>query len=120
MTIRAIDLQRLVNLYGEPLTLQSYTKGAYNPATLASAKTPDTPVTLIGYNAMYDLGEVDGTNVIRGDRKVIFGNRDTSGNPIDPQVDDEIIGVGDRVTVVSVHKIRCKDKTLCYICQVRE
>jgi hypothetical protein len=120
VTIRAIDLQRLVNLYGEPLTLQSYTEGVYNPAEGTSAKTPNAPVTLIGYNAMYDLGEVDGSNVIRGDRKVIFGNRDTSGNPIDPQVDDEIIGVGDRVTVISVHKIKSREKVLCYICQVRE
>jgi hypothetical protein len=78
------------------------------------------PVSLVGYNSSFDLGEVDGTNVLRGDRKIIFGNRDSSGNPISPEVDDEITGAGDKVSVVKVSKIKSGTATLCYICQVRE
>lgn len=118
--IRAIDLQRLVNLYGEPLTLVSNSEGTYNPATGENSQSPNPPVSLIGYQATFDLREVDNTNVLRGDRKVIFGNVDSDGNPIDPQIDDEIIGTGDHVSVVAVSKIMVGSVPTCYICQVRE
>ena len=119
MPIRAIDLQRLVNLYGEPLVLVSKEAAGYNPATGEDSFTT-TNTNLLGYQATFDIREIDGTNVLRGDRKVIFGNRDSSGNLIDPQVDDEIIGTGDRVSIVAVSKIMVGAVPTCYICQVRE
>ena len=119
MTIRAIDLQRLVNLYGEPLTLVSKESYGYDPATgQDSFVATNTP--FIGYMATYDLGDIDGTNIIRGDRKVILGSKDSNGNAISPEVDDEITGQGDRVGIVSVGKIMSSGVVVCYICQVRE
>lgn len=119
MTIRAIDLQRLINLYGEPLTLVSKAYGGYNPATGQDTFT-ETEIALVGYQATFDIREVDGTNVLRGDRKIIFGNVDSAGNPIDPQIDDEVIGTGDHVSIVAVSKIMVGSTPTCYICQVRE
>jgi hypothetical protein len=119
MTVRAVDLQRLVNTYGEPLTLISKSFGVYNPATGENAVT-STSQTALGYNASYDLAEVDGTTVIRGDRKVIFGSVDTSGQAINPKVDDEVVGRGDKVSIVSVSVIMSGPTPICYICQVRE
>ena len=119
MTIRAIDLQRLVNQYGEPLTLVSKTYGGYDPATGEEGST-ETSTSLVGYQATFDIQEVDNTNVLRGDRKIIFGNRDSAGNPIDPQIDDEVIGTGDHVSIVSVSKIMVGSVPTCFICQVRE
>jgi len=119
VTIRAIDLQRLVNLYGEPLTLVSKSFGAYDPTTGSNTQTT-TNVPFIGYMATYDLGDIDGTNIIRGDRKVILGSRDSNGSAISPEVDDEITGTGDRVGIVSVGKIMSSGVVICYICQVRE
>jgi len=119
VTIRAIDLQRLVNLYGEPLILVSKSFSAYNPTT-GTTETTTENVPFIGYMASYDLGEIDGTNVIRGDRKVILGNKDSAGDLISPEVDDEITGTGDRVSIVSVGKIMSSGVVICYICQVRE
>lgn len=119
MTIRAIDLQRLVNFYGEPLTLVSKTYYGYDPATGQDSFTT-TNVNLVGYQSSFDIMEIDGTNVLRGDRKIIFGNRDSHGNPINPEVDDEVIGTGDRVSIVSVSKIMVGNVPTCYICQVRE
>ena len=119
MTIRAIDLQRLVNLYGEPLTLVSKSFGAYDPETGTNTES-STGVPFIGYMATYDLGEIDGTNVIRGDRKVILGSRDSNGNAISPEVDDEVTGTGDRVSIVSVSKVMSSGVVICHICQVRE
>lgn len=118
--IRAADLQRLVNLYGEPLTLQKYDDGPYNPQTGASERDPKDPIHFVGYHATFDLGDLDGENIIRGDRKVILGNTDTNGDPILPENDDEIIGVGDTVSIVSVSKIKSKTDVICYVCQVRE
>lgn len=119
MTIRAIDLQRLVNLYGEPLTLVSKENYGYDPFT-GQDSFVTTNTNLVGYQATFDLREVDGTNVIRGDRKIIFGSIDSAGNSIDPQVDDEVIGTGDHVSIVSVSKIMVGSVPTCYICQVRE
>ena len=119
MTIRAIDLQRLVDLYGEPLTLVSKSFGAYDPET-GSNTTSTTSVPFIGYMATYDLGEIDGTNVIRGDRRVYLGSRDSDGNAISPEVDDEVTGTGDRVSIVSVSKVMSSGVVICHICQVRE
>lgn len=119
MTIRAIDLQRLVNRYGEPLTLVVNTFGAYNPTTGAYPSTSES-IPLIGYMATYDLGEIDGVNVIRGDRKCILGNRDSNGDTISPEPGDQIEGSGDTVTIVSVGKIMSNGVVICYVCQVRE
>ena len=119
MTIRAIDLQRLVNLYGEPLTLVSKSFGAYDPNTGSNTQEPQY-IPFIGYMAAYDLGDIDGTSIIRGDRKVILGNKDSNGIAISPEVDDEITGTGDRVGIVSVGKIMSSGVVVCYICQVRE
>ena len=117
--IRSIELQRLVNLYGEPLTLVSKDCGGYNPATGQDTFT-ETEIDLIGYQASFDIREVDGTNVLRGDRKIIFGSVDSSGNPIDPQIDDEVVGTGDHVSIVAVSKVMVGSVPTCYICQVRE
>lgn len=119
MTIRAVDLRRLVNQYGEPLTLVSNSFGGYDPSTGTSAIT-STEVFFVGYMATYDLGEIDGTNVIRGDRKVILGDVDSNNSPISPEPGDEITGTGDKVTIVSVSKIMSNGAVICHICQVRE
>lgn len=119
MTIRATDVQRLINLFGEPLLLLKKTFGAYNPATGITEST-STTINVIGYQASFDLSDIDGSSVIRGDRKIILSHRDTSGNLIDPDVDDEIDGLGDKVSIVSVSKIMSGSTPLTYICQVRE
>jgi hypothetical protein len=119
MSIRAVDLQRLVNLYGEPLTLVSKSFGTYDPETGTTTSTASS-TEFLGYNAMYDLGEIDGTTVIRGDRKIILGAFDLDGEPISPDVDDEITGQGDRVSVVSVSKIMSGSNVICHILQVRK
>ena len=119
MTIRAIDLQRLVNLYGEPLTLVSKTFGPYDASTGTTTST-STNTPFIGYMASYNLSDIDGTNIIRGDRKLIMGPLSHCGEGIEPEVDDEVTGTGDRVTIVSVAKILSSGAVLAYICQVRE
>ena len=119
MTIRAIDLQRLVNQYGEPLTLVSKSFGAYDPTTGTNTETT-TDIPFIGYMAMYDLGEIDGTYIIRGDRKLILGSTDSEGDPISPEPGDEVTGTGDGVSIVSVGKIMSNGVVICHICQVRE
>jgi hypothetical protein len=119
MSIRAVDLQRLINLYGEELTLVGKSFGVYDPTTGTTATTNEE-TEFLGYNAMYDLGEIDGTTVIRGDRKIILGAFDLDGEPISPNVDDEVTGQGDRVSVVSVSKIMSGSNIICHICQVRK
>ena len=121
MTIRAIDLQRLVNLYGEPLRLVKNFFGQYNPQTGQNDPDPNPQeVDFIGYMAMYDLSDIDNVNILRGDRKLILGSRDSQGDTIDPEIGDEVVGQGDVVSIVSVGKVMSSGVVICYICQVRE
>lgn len=73
------------------------------------------------YFGDYMLSEIDNDSVVMGDRKVLVSPFDTSGDATpEPDEDDIIIGVGDRVVVKSVQKIYNADTLVCYICQVRE
>lgn len=119
MTIRAVDVQRLITLYGEPLTLIKKAFGAYNPAT-GTTTTTETEVDILGYQASFDLAEMDGVSVIRGDRKVLMSTKAINGDTFEPDIDDEIVGTGDTVSIVSVSKIMSGTTVLVYICQVRE
>jgi len=51
----------------------------------------------------------------------VFPSVDTSGVTLpEPDADDIVVGVGDKVKIVSVSKIYSADTLTCYICQVRE
>lgn len=119
MTIRARDLQRLVDRFGQPLTLVSRGFGAYDPATGTKPVT-EVNTGFTGYFGSYDIQEIDGVNVIRGDRKLILGSTDAEGLPISPEVDDQVDGDGDTVSIVSVGKIMSNGVVVCYICQCRK
>jgi len=120
MTIKARDLIRLIDHYGQTLTLKQWNQGAqYDPSTGRALPTYQN-VEVTGYVASYDLAEVDGVSVLRGDRKVLFGPLDNDQLPFEPQVDDIIAGEGADVTIVSVSKIMSNGLTLCHVCQVRK
>jgi hypothetical protein len=120
MTFRSQDLKYLVDTHGKPLTLVVKAEGAYDPGTgiLASTSTNYT-VQVYFYN--YNLGDVDGVNIQRGDRRAVLPLVDTSGDAIpEPDNGDQISGEGDKVTIISVAKIMSGFSPVCYICQVRE
>lgn len=117
--IRALDTKFLIEENGEELLLRKKSFSQYDPAE-GKVTSSILEVYFIGYQASYDIQEIDGSTVIRGDRKVVMPPTDVNNFPLDPDIDDTIENSGDRVTIVSVSKIMSAGNILCYVCQVRK
>jgi len=119
MSFRSFDLYNLVRDFGETATLRKVTtEGTYNPATgsLESEATTDYSATVYFYN--YDEGIIFNVDQIRrGTRKCVIS---ALGLAVEPDDDDELLGNGDTVKIVSVRTIFSDGIKLCYICDVRE
>ena len=116
-SLMANSLLTLINRFGRVTTLQ---KNSY-AATGSVGTNTSTNYTVKAYFAEYDLSEINNDSVVMGDRKVAFPSVDTSGVTLpEPDADDIVVGVGDKVKIVSVSKIYSGDTLTCYICQVRE
>ena len=119
MSFRSFDLYNLVQDFGETVTLRKVTtEGTYNPTTgtVDSEATTDYPATAYMYN--YDEGIIFNVDQIRrGTRKCVIS---AVGLEVEPDDDDEILGNGDKVKIVSVRTIFSDGNKICYICDVRE
>lgn len=119
MSFRSFDLYNLVRDFGEDLTLRKVTtEGTYNPATGSLESESTTDYSMTGYFYNYDEGivfNVDQTR--RGTRKCVIS---ALGLAVDPDDDDEILGNGDTVKIVSVRTVFSNGAKICYICDVRE
>lgn len=118
---RSVDLLNLLEDFGEDLTLRVKSFGTYNVSTGSVTGTTETTRTVRGYFFNYQLNEIDGDNIVRGDRRLVLPTVDTSNVAIpEPDINDEVSGQGDKVTIVSVDKIMSNFSPVCYVCQVRE
>lgn len=115
------NLKRLIDKYGESLTLTYKTLGTYDTSTGGLTGGSSTTSTVKCYMSNYNLTDFDGVNLVLGDRQALMGVTDTSGvTLVEPEVGDEISGRGDKVSVVAVQKIFSAGVAVCYIMQVRE
>jgi len=117
--IRALDTKFLIEENGEDMVLNQKSFSQYDPST-GEVTSTSNEINIIAYQGSYDLAEVDGTMVIRGDRKVVMPSTDVDGEGFEPDVDDTIEATGDKTTIVSVSKIMSAGIVICYVCQVRE
>ena len=116
MSFRAFDLLKLVEDFGETLTLRKITTdGSYNPATGSVVGSSTTDYSFTGY--FYDYSSANPEEVIRGVRKCVVPYL---GVGIDPFPDDLIIGNGDTVKVTRAVSIFSNGVPMCYICDVQE
>jgi hypothetical protein len=122
MTFDPYTIKTLISKHGQNITFVSRgAEGAYDPATGTIAAGTITNYTVKGYLYNYGLEDTDGTNVVRGDRKLLLSTIDTSGSTIPaPGTSDSFTGVGDEVNIVHVSKIYSGTQVMCYVCQVRE
>ena len=116
------SLHFLIEQEGQVVTLKHQTVDTtYDPSTATTSGGTKTSITVKGYFYSYKLEEIDGTNITKGDRKILLPVTSTTGAALpEPINDDTITGVGDEVSVVSVDKIYSGTSVVCYICQVRE
>ncbi len=116
---RTAGLRRLIDTHGVEATFKVVSEGAYDPAT-GTTTNSSTSYTVKCYPYDYDIGDLDNDNIRFGDRRILLSTLDVDGDAIpEPVSGDEIVGIGDTVTVVSTRTIYSVNP-MCYICQVRE
>ena len=120
MSFRSADLLRLINEHGKNLTFVSKGSSTYDPTTGDTAST-DATKTVKGYFYNYSVGDITGSSIVTGDRRLVLPLIDTSSVAIPaPKKGDTFAGEQDIVSVVSVERIMSGANPVCYICQVRE
>ena len=117
-TFRAYDLLKLVQDHGEELTLRKKTTaGTYDPATGTVSGGATTDYAFEGYFFNFSVGLPIGDEIRRGTRRCVVP---ALGLAVEPDDEDQIIGQGDTVNVVSVNTIFSAGVKICYICEVSE
>lgn len=120
MTFRTTDLLHLIREHGKNLTYTKKGSATYDPTTGDTTST-DATATVKGYFYNYSVGDVTGSSVLIGDRRLVIPTTDTSNSAVTaPSKGDTFSGEGDVVVVVSVERIMSGSNPVCYICQVRE
>lgn len=113
--MRAYNLLKLVDRYGQDLTLIKSTTGAYDPTTGSATSTTENYI-FTGY--MYDVLEgISISDVRRGTRKCVIPPTNLGTVPDDG---DQISGSGDVVNIISVATMYSGGTVVCYICEVAE
>lgn len=113
--MRAYNLLKLVDRYGQDLTLIKSTTGAYDPATGSATNTTENYI-FTGY--MYDVQEgIVLDDIRRGSRKCVIPPTNLGTVPDDG---DQISGSGDVVSITRVTTMYSGGTVVCYICEVNE
>lgn len=121
MALMSQNLAFLLNQFGFNATLSKPTYGSYDPETATVATDSTDTYNVKSYMADYNLNEIDNQNVVFGDRKAYLSPFDTNGVTIpEPDREDTIEGLGDKVRIVRVQSLYSSDSLVAYICQVRE
>jgi hypothetical protein len=118
MSFRSYDLLKLVQDYGSVVTLRKKTSaGTYNPSTgsISGAATTDYSVQAYFFN--FSVGLPTGDEVRRGASRCVIP---ALGLAVEPDDEDEIIGLNNTYGVVSVQTIYNNGSAVCYICEVQD
>jgi hypothetical protein len=123
----SIDRQTINNLIrdrGQEVTFRRpvSSTGTYDPSSssVIGGSNDDETVKVVFTN--YREREVDGTNVERGDRKVLMSNFRLNGKVLGklPDSGDQFIGSNSTVNVISAQSLIDGGVIIGFICQVRE
>lgn len=106
--------QRLLTKFGQSVALQSVTVGVYDPATGAVSSAASTQ-NGVGVELAYRAAEIDGTNVQRGDRKLLISSVGITA----PKPEDKCTVAGVVYTVKSVEPITPGGVNIAFYLQLR-
>ena len=111
----AATADRLLRAKGQPMTLIKREPGAYDPTT-ASGTVSEVLHACTGVELDYPAGAIDGTLVIRGDRRVLLS---PVGLAASPQTEDSMtIGASHR-KIMSARKVAPAGDVVLWELQVR-
>lgn len=116
MSFDARGLLKLVQDFGETLTLRKVTTGGTYDATTGTVTGSDTTdYSFTGY--FYNLAEgTDDPNKTRKGRRACVVP--ASGLSVSPDDEDQILGNGDAVNIITVRTIFDHGLPVCYLCEV--
>ena len=116
MSFRSYDLLKLVERFGETLTLRKLTtEGSYNPATGSVSGSGTTDYSFTGY--IYNYEALTADQVQRGTLRCVIP---ASEVPSEPDDQDQIIR-GSQVNIVkSVVTIYSNGTAVCYLCHLEK
>lgn len=112
-TLTAIATQ-LITEFGEAVTFTREVAGEYDPTTGDTLPGDTVTYTAFGVPENYAQKEIDGVNIIQGDRKVTIYK-----TTIVPEVNDAITLNGANYRVISVEQIRAQGLDIIFQMQVR-
>lgn len=108
------DVTRLIATHGYTLTLKRVkVGGAYNTTTGVVEGGATSTGTIRGVFINYLEQDVDGTNVLADDRKLLV---QADGLTLTPETGDF---VDEEVRIERVRKIQSGDTVIAYVCQTR-
>jgi hypothetical protein len=105
--------KQMIGKYGRDLVLKRNIEGTFDPATYAFSGTSSPEVSCKGIVTNFKINEVDGTIVLRTDKKIIL-DADAL-----PEQNDKIIDGTDEYTIVNVDSLEPGNTTLLYKVQAR-
>ena len=113
--------QKAIKRVGKEGTIEYVATGGYNPST-GKASTSSTETTVRGVVENYSSREIDGTSVLRGDRKWTIAAKDIvrpSPNDVVDLGETTAEGNSVRETVISVQPQMSGDEAAMYVLQLR-
>mgnify|MGYP000848964766 FL=1 len=105
----------LLGRKGQPITITTVTTGAYSPSTGGVSST-ETVQTGVGVPVGYKASEIDGTNIKRGDVKVIVA----ASGLTEPKVNGQVSFIGFAGTIKNVEIVAPDGTPIVYKLQVRK
>ena len=116
MSFNARDLLKLVQDFGETLTLRKVTTGGTYDAstgTVSGSATTDYSFTGYFYNLAEGISDLNQTR--KGRRACVIPAHGLTATPDD---EDQILGRGDTVNITTVRTILSGGQAVCYLCEV--
>jgi len=104
----------LITEFGQTVTISRITVGTYNPDTGAATTTPATQ-TGKGIVEEYSAREIDGTNILRGDKRLMLSAVGISR----PQINDTVSLSSIVHVIKEVAEINPAGTPVVYICNIR-
>lgn len=111
-------VKRLLDSFGQTVTVSVWSEGSYN-ATTGAATPTNTDYTVRGVVLDYEQAEIDGGAVQRGDRKVLAYPQDTSGTSYSPNAHSKVTISSAEHEVVSVTTVSPGGTAVLYELQIR-
>lgn len=104
----------LITEFGEAVTFTRTTEGAYNSATGTTASATTSNFAGVAVPQNYDSEEIDGTNILQSDLRLITNAVATRPEPQDQVSIDSVL-----YRVINVSRITVNSNDVAYELQVR-